>query len=203
MKKQIKTITWIIILVLLTTLVSGIKECAKSVEPTDIPCQVTSTWNYTAPCTNHKALVYNQSGKNINNFTYSAYGGGLCKFAWNITTLGSYSYIVTNGDTGNITIEDKNMIMNIIIGVGIICALLFWLAWQLDDEHTILKVILFITAISTLMIIPAALTSANVTNLLHKSYMLFYRIFWIYVFIFISYKTLQKLGLVATKVKVE
>lgn len=89
-------------------------ECKPIMQPSDINpnCQVTSTWNYTS-CTGSQAKVFNESGTNVRNFTYSNYGTtGLCYFLWNITTIGSYNFIVGNGDTGNILIEGDKKMMN-------------------------------------------------------------------------------------------
>lgn len=89
------------------------QECKSLMEPSDtiFNCTITSLWNYTAPCSGHKAVVYNSSGENVINYTYGDYGSSsLCFILWNISTIGSYIGSVSNGDSFSITIEgDKKM----------------------------------------------------------------------------------------------
>jgi hypothetical protein len=57
--------------------------------------------------------VYNVSGNNTANFTFQNYSTtGLCFTVWNISAIGSYNYIVPNGDRGNILIEGDKDMMN-------------------------------------------------------------------------------------------
>lgn len=96
----------------LIPLAYAMDECAPSVTLGDIPCQITSNWNYTAPCSQWNATVYNLTGDNVVNYTFASYGiSGLCYTNWTYTTLGSYTGVVNNGDTFNISIVgDKKMI---------------------------------------------------------------------------------------------
>ena len=99
-------------------LVSAIDECEDIQLVKEIPCQITATWNYTLPCNSHNATVYNSTNNNIINYTFQSLGESpLCVFTWNVTTLGSYSYLVDTGDTGNITVEGKDNMIAIIIGL--------------------------------------------------------------------------------------
>lgn len=93
----------------------ALSECKPVVEPADVTggCLITSTWNYTAPCSNWQAVVYNGSADNVINYTFADYGDtGLCVATWNLSSIGSYMYIVGNGDTGNIKIEGDTQMMN-------------------------------------------------------------------------------------------
>lgn len=99
------------------------QECGKLMQPSDIVmnCTITSTWPYAAPCSSWQAAVYNGSGDNVINFTYADYGGtGYCQAVWNITAIGSYSYIVGNGDTGNIKIQGDTQMMNFTVMIFMI-----------------------------------------------------------------------------------
>ncbi|KKN62126.1 hypothetical protein LCGC14_0515020 [marine sediment metagenome] len=118
---------YIIMALLMFTIVSAIKECEDIQLVKEIPCQITATWNYTIPCNSHNATVYNSTNNNIINYTFQSLGESpLCVFDWNVTTLGSYSYIVDTGDTGNITVERQNNMIAIII--GLIFVMIFFLA---------------------------------------------------------------------------
>ncbi len=113
-----KWIVCLIMVLLIVPIVLSIEECEDIQIVKGIPCQVTATWNYTLPCTTHQANVYNSSGNNTINYTFQGLGESpLCVFEWNVTTLGSYSYTVDTGDTGNITIARQNNMLAIIIGL--------------------------------------------------------------------------------------
>ncbi len=112
---------WKLILItvlLFLPIVSALKECEDIQIVKGIPCLVTATWNYTPPCSSHNATVYNSTGNNTINYTFQDIGESpLCVFDWNVTTLGSYSYTVDTGDTGNITITREDNMIAIIIGL--------------------------------------------------------------------------------------
>lgn len=192
----------LILLTLITILIPicyGLEECGKVIEPTDIPCQVTSLWNY-SNCPIYNATVYNQSGTNIINYSFLDLDStGLCHFAWNVSTVGSYIYIVENGDSGNITVEADNMMLGLIIGIGIIVAAFLWLAFSLESEHFLLKVLLIFTSISLLSLIPATIILTDTSVILHKAYLTFKWTFWLYVITYFIYKILTKMGLVVPK----
>lgn len=184
---------------MIVPLAAGLEECKPVEEKESIPCQVTSTWNYTAPCSGHKAIVYNGSGNNIINFTFGSFGdSGLCNFTWNISTTGSYTYKIDTGDSGNIIVEVENLILSIIIGVGIIAAILVALAYYLDDQHFVLKVWFIISALTMLTIIPATYITGDTSILFHKGYLWFYRVFWIYIGVYIAYYVLRWAGLIVS-----
>ncbi len=108
----------LIMVLLMIPIVMAVKECEDIQIIKEIPCQITATWNYTLPCNIHSARVYNSSGNNTINYTFQGLGESpLCVFEWNVTTLGSYSYTVDTGDTGNITIARQDNMIPIIIGL--------------------------------------------------------------------------------------
>jgi len=190
----------LILMITVTTSVYGLKECGKSVEPSEIPCLVTSLWNYTTPCNQWNATVYNASGINVKNYTFQDLKNiGLCYYQWNLTELGSYIYVVENGDSGNITIGADNMIIASIIGIGIIVAIFIWLAMTLDTDHFLLKVLLILTSVTLLSLIPVVLVNNDISAVFHKAYQYFIRTFWVYVSVYFTYKVLIFLGVVIPK----
>lgn len=101
----------------------SILECKPIMKVSDIVnnCTVTSSWNYTLPCESHRATVINSSREVIGLIPFQNYtADGYCFFLWNISEIGSYKFIVDNGDSGTIIIEgDKQM-----IGFGIMIFLI-------------------------------------------------------------------------------
>jgi len=191
-----KLLTLIFVLITLPAAYS-LDECKSVIEKSDIPCRITSTWNYTAPCTNHYAIVYNETGSNIINFTFSSYGSsGLCNFTWNVTGLGTYNYEIDTGDTGIVIVEAENLILALVIGIGIIVAILYWLAFALEEEHFILKVFLIVSGITLLTIIPATYITHDTSVVFHKFYIGFYVVFWLYIISYFVFWILRYLGLI-------
>jgi len=163
-------------------IVYGIENCENSIEPTDIPCQIVSTWNYTPPCTSYTATVFNNSGNNIINYTFSDYGdSGLCYFDWNVSTGGSYSFTVNNGDSGEVLVRYANMLLGVTIGIGIVIALFIFLAFKLDSSHTILRLALIFFSVILITIIPSVFIIDDFTIIFNKVIMGFAIVFWLYV----------------------
>ncbi len=109
---------YLILALVMIPIVIAIEECKNIQIVKEIPCQVTATWNYTPPCNSHNATVYNSTNNNIINYTFQSLGESpLCVFEWNVTTIGSYSYTVDTGDTGNITVARENNMIAIIMGL--------------------------------------------------------------------------------------
>ena len=108
----------ILIILLMIPIVLSIEECEDIQLVKKIPCQITATWNYTQPCNSHNVTVYNSTNNNIINYTFQELGESpLCVFEWNVTTLGSYTYLIDTGDTGNITVARQDNMIAIIIGL--------------------------------------------------------------------------------------
>lgn len=87
-------------------------ECQPVTEVGKIPCNITTTWNYTGSCDSHTAVVLSSSAENIINYTFSPFGTlGRCFISWNVTETGTYQGIVENGDSFSIKVgSDDNMI---------------------------------------------------------------------------------------------
>jgi len=183
-------------LILLASFGTAIKECGSVVETLDVPCQVTSLWNYSTPCSKYNATVFNSTGHNVANYTFGQFGGtNLCNFTWNITTKGSYIYRVENGDSGNITVGDDNLLMAIVIGIGLLIGIILWIAFSLEPEHGILKIMLIFLSISLLPLIPATFLVNDITVILHKAITRVVWFFWIYVSIYFIYRILVWMGI--------
>jgi hypothetical protein len=177
--------------------VQAIELCTETVEPLDIPCNIVSTWNYTPPCNSYYAILYNSSGYNLLNFTMDSYGdSGLCYFTFNQTVRDSYSFVINNGDTGNINVSADNMEMGIVFGIGIIVSILMFLAFKLDDSHSLLRLLFIFESITLIGLIPAAFIIPNITTIFYKMITFIIVSFWIYVGCYIIYWILKKLNLI-------
>jgi hypothetical protein len=117
-----------LLLFILIPLVLGIDECQPVMSPSQARnCQITSSWTY-LNCSAEIMQVYNETGIWQINYTFQDYGNtSLCKTDWNISTLGTYNYVITSGDTGIILVEAQNM-LSIIIGLISIAGIFLFLA---------------------------------------------------------------------------
>lgn len=177
----------------------AIEECSQIVEPSDIPCQITSTWDYPAPCTDHFAIVYNSLGNYTANFTYQSLStSGRCFITWNITEAGSYTGTIQNGDTFNITIGLDNMQLALVIGIGITIAAMLFIAFKLDREHFLLQIGLLFFSVALLSLIPAVLIINTANVIFHRIVMGFIIVFWLYVAVYLCYYILKKAGIIAS-----
>ena len=174
----------ILIMFLLIHSVSAIEECPRITTPKIAEeCMITSTWNYTPPCTDYVAYAFNESGINIQNYTFADLGDStLCSYTWNISTVGSYYYVVFKnsarlGDTGNILInseEDEMASLGIILFVNALALAVFIAAFKIhftDSEvaNMIIKrclVIfgLFLTSLNTVIVVTIADTTGLGVN---------------------------------------
>ena len=188
---------WLI--VFLIPLAYAVEECAGAVEPEDIPCQIVSNWNYTAPCSSHLAIVFNSLGDNIVNYTYGDFGSsGRCYTNWTLTTIDSYTGTVTNGDTFNITVGVDNMQLALIIAIGITIASLLFIAFKLDKEHIILQLGLIFFSIALISLIPAVLIINTANIIFQRLVMGFIVVFWLYIGGYLVYYILKKAGIIVS-----
>jgi len=173
----------------------ALEECQRVEEPEDIPCKVTSTWGYTNNCSTYSVNIFNNTGGLINTLNLSDFGvTGLCNFTFNYTSAGSYNYNITSGDTGAIIVEVKMETIAVIIGLTAITFLFLYFAFNLDDNHFLLKLVLIFFSLFTIILIPAALINGveaiKVTFL--SIPMQFFRIFVIYFSVYLFWHWIQK-----------
>lgn len=97
---------FILIFVILGSFAYGL-ECKDILTPSEIPCTIKSTWTY-ADCNTTEVKVYNTTPELLFITNFSNYGDtGRCNITWNISTVGSYFYNVSNGDTGTIIVQNE------------------------------------------------------------------------------------------------
>lgn len=118
------------VLILFSQAAYALMECGPSIEPDDIPCRITSTWNYTSPCNAHLAQFYNETSAKVENYTFDEFGmTGLCNMTFNISRPGTYNFIVDNGDTGLIKVGVDTVQFAITGGFLYIFLLIIWIAF--------------------------------------------------------------------------
>ena len=126
----------LIMLVLLLTSVTALKECKEVMKPSDIPCEIISSWSYPTECSNYIMNVYNQTPTFVYNATLTNYTGtDRCNTTFNITDKGSYIFNISNGgDSGRIIVEgtDEMASLAITIFILLITGSLFWLSTKKD-----------------------------------------------------------------------
>lgn len=94
--------------------------------------------------------------------------------------------------------EKARMYIAAVVGIGVICAILMWFSFRLEQDHGLLKILLQLTSISMLPIIPAVLVITNYDTIFYKAVMLFLIIFWTYVAGYVMYYYYKKLTEVVT-----
>lgn len=188
------------LLILITLPMSiALEECEPIQETEGIPCQITSVWEYDTPCNSHNATVYNSDGSNIINYTYADFGdSGRCYFTWNVSTSGSYTGTVDNGDTFNITVGVDNLQIALVIAIGITITALLFIAFKLSNDHFILQLGLVFFSVILISLIPAVLIIDTANVIFHRVIMGFIIVFWLYVGTYLVYWILRKAGMIAT-----
>jgi hypothetical protein len=196
---------WIIILLMVLfsiPIVISLEECKRVMNPSNIPCMfVTSMkgdWIYTNDCNTYTVEIYDSTPTLLDSRALGNYQNTRCNLTFNYTRIGSYLLNFSSRETAKIIIEeDDDMILGIVLGVGIISALLLFFAFKLDDEHTILKILFMISSITLLILIPASTfitTTSNAGKIFYRTFLYIFIAFWLYVFLYFCYWILKKFG---------
>jgi len=203
MYKMKKCIIIILMVLLMFQIVTAIEDCKGIMNARDIPCLIISSWQFPNDCNTYTINIYQSNTTLLNTKTMADYGNtGRCNITFNYSTQDSYLLNWSSGDSSKIIIEeDDDMILGLIVGIGIISALLLFLAVKLDEEHGILKILLIISSVTLLILIPVTTfitTTANAGKIFYRTFLYIFIAFWIYVFIYFTYWILKKLGIVAS-----
>jgi len=201
----------ILIILVLIPIVSSLEECKRVMNPGDIPCIFTtsmkSKWIYTNSCNTYIVEIYDSTPTLLDSRTLGTYQDTRCNLTFNYTEIGSYLLNFSSRETAKIIIEeDEDMILGIVLGVGIISALLLFFAFKLDDEHTILKILFMISSITLLILIPVSTfitTTSNAGKIFYRTFLYIFIAFWLYVFLYFCYWILKKLGWIVAGEKEE
>jgi len=198
---------WTLILILMALLmvlvVSALEDCKGIMNVRDIPCLVISSWQFPNDCDTYTINIYQSNTTLLNTKTMADYGNtGRCNITFNYTTQDSYLLNWSSGDSSKIIIEeDDDMILGLVIGIGIISALLLFLAVKLDEEHGILKILLIISSVTLLILIPVSTfitTTSNAGKIFYRTFLYIFVAFWLYVFLYFTYWILKKFGIIVS-----
>ena len=169
--------------------VFALDECGRFLEPTDIPCTITSSWKPSTGC-NQPYQIFNENNLSIMNGTWRE-SIPFCQFNWNTSTEGAYIYNSTIED-GQINVKVDNMILASVIGLGIAALFFVFLGYKLDNSHIFLRILFTIVGIILITLIPAVLITHDVSVIFHVLMSRLIVAFWIYVGIYLFYTMYKK-----------
>lgn len=142
MKKGI--IITIFFLFFISFVSAGLDECKGVTDKTDIPCYILLPYN--GNCTIQAITYYNNASTNLGTFSLAQYNPIKCNSTFNYTTLGTYTFNFTTGETGSIILQevDEEMAsLSITAFVLLINAAFFTIPFFIKiKEHPVLQGIL-------------------------------------------------------------
>lgn len=132
-----------IMLILLMSSVLAIEECLSRPTPNEVPCLVLLPSD--SECSTINIEFFDNQNVSLKTETMQTYTTFLCQSTFTFTTLGTYSFNYTTGDTGSITVEDGNIMELLLYFAGALAFLLLFLAvWTKDSTLATLSGFTFI-----------------------------------------------------------
>ena len=106
--------------------------------PSDIPCNIISSWHPASDCQAYNITIYNSSWIVISNYEWGNYTP-FCNATFNHSAIGTYHYN-SSLEAGVITVEGSKMwiLAILLIPLGL-CFFFVYLAHTLDEIHNPLK----------------------------------------------------------------
>lgn len=91
--------------------------------------------------------------------------------------------------------------LTLVISIGMVAALLLYLAFKLEDpNHFFLKLLIILSAVTMLLLIPVAVMSPDSTPVtFYRLFLYFFVAFWVYIMGFVTWWVFQKLREVVTR----
>lgn len=116
-----------------------VEECAPEMEPINIPCQITTSWQLPDPCSTYTVSIYNDSSDLIGSSSLSNFTP-FCYFMFNYTQPASYYYEFSFGDSGQVEVLYEMELLQGILVYGlylfVVLALLVMIHKFRDDQGT-------------------------------------------------------------------
>lgn len=137
---------------------AALEECKEITSSIDIPCRVTTTWVPPNNCNTYTVTIFNDSGVNLSTMNLSAFGNtGYCTFNFTYNSSGSYPYNISNGDSGNVLVENSRMWLAsvLLIPLGLAFLFLYWGA-TLNEEQEPMKWFMRLLSLVMIFILFAA-----------------------------------------------
>ncbi len=105
-----KIISLMIALILIVPLVYSLQQCDSPIEPSDIPCEVVSTYLFDDGCAANEVMIFDSVPTLLDTRTWDVWGsGGRCNITFNFTDRDSYSLNSSDGSTGTIIVGGVKM----------------------------------------------------------------------------------------------
>ncbi len=104
----------ILFLILLIPLVNGLQQCDSPIEPSDLPCEVVSTYLFDDGCAANEVKIFNSVPTLLQTKTWDDWGdGGRCNVTFgevaNTSLRDSYSLNSSDGSTATIIVGGVKM----------------------------------------------------------------------------------------------
>ena len=133
-KNRIKFLSFIFLILFLSTVAYAMDECSGKIDTDDVPCHVFLPNNETGTpdCDGitisyyfNETFLYSQAMTNFTPF--------LCNSTFNQTDLGTYTFLFSTGDIGSIILEEGlKMILMLYFVIAMIIAMLGVALWKED-----------------------------------------------------------------------
>ncbi len=109
-----KTIILVVLIVLLVPLVYSLQQCDSPIEPSDLPCEVVSTYLFDDGCAANEIKIFNSVPTLLQTKTWTDWGeGGRCNVTFgevaNTSLRDSYSLNSSDGSTATIIVGGVKM----------------------------------------------------------------------------------------------
>lgn len=177
-----------------TTQFINTTSCSIDIYSTDYTNKLVNSASLTQPNLSNALYLYTA------NFNATGhYPASITCIGGDVDDSTDFTFDVTEGisATVNSTLEgDIFMPLATIIGIGFLCMIFLYFAFNLGDNHFLLKLLLIFFCLITAMLIPTALIkSADLTEThlsFLKNVMWFFRLFVIYFAVYLSYDWLKR-----------
>ncbi len=98
------------LMILMFPIVNGLQQCDSPIEPSDIPCEVVSTYLFDGGCAGNTIKIFDSVPTLLDTRTYDVWGdGGRCNITFNYTERDSYSLNSSDGSTATIIVGGVKM----------------------------------------------------------------------------------------------
>ena len=105
-----KTIILTLALILIVPIVYSLQQCDSPIEPSDIPCEVVSTYLFDGGCAANEVMIFDSVPTLLDTRTWDVWGvGGRCNITFNFTDRDSYSLNSSDGSTATIIVGGVKM----------------------------------------------------------------------------------------------
>ncbi len=108
--KIMKKIIILTLMILIVPIVYSLQQCDSPIEPSDIPCEVVSTYLFDDGCAATTIKIFDSVPTLLDTRNYDVWGtGGRCNITFNFTARDSYSLNSSDGSTATIIVGGVKM----------------------------------------------------------------------------------------------